>query len=358
MRFFGVFILWTCLSMSIAMSADIPTSQAKLTQELQHVETAYGDSAMSLRQLKVKIKQLQNSLKQLKKQIVNSRAEMNLEDNALGAQIKAAYLMGKQEKLRLLLNQQDPALASRMLVYYNYFNQARLQKLAGIKISLTKLLDLETQTKAEQKLLQQALKLRKTHQVELAKNSQQRQELLSKFDAPNRQELDFSGHKLQGIITTLDVKPKSTNKLKTPIANSGVHFTALKGKLSWPIQGKLVKKFGYKRASGRWDGVVIKADEGTEIKAVNSGRVVFADWLRGYGLLIIVDHGQQYMTLYAFNQSLYAKVGEFVQTGSVIATVGKSGGRAKSGLYFGIRKAGKAINPVKWCKKVRRGHVG
>ncbi len=357
MRVWSFFIVWACLGMPIAMSADnISVSQSTLAQQLQHVETAYGDNAMSLQQLKVKINQHQRSLKQLKKQILHLRSEMNLEGNALGKQIKAAYLMGKQEKLRLLLNQQDPALASRMLVYYNYFNQARLQKIASIKTSLTKLLDLETQTEAEQKSLQQALKSRKTHQINLAKNSQQRQVLLSQFDAPTRRELDFGGHKLQGIITTLDTKPVSA--LKTPVVNEGVPFVALKGKLPWPIQGKLVKKFGYKRAAGRWDGVLIAAKEGTEIKAVNAGKVVFADWLRGYGLLVIVDHGQQYMTLYAFNQSLYAKVGDFVQAGNVIATVGKSGGRAKSGLYFGVRKTGKAINPVKWCKKVRRGHVG
>jgi septal ring factor EnvC (AmiA/AmiB activator) len=111
-----------------------------------------------------------------------------------------------------------------------------------------------------------------------------------------------------------------------------------------------MKRFGSPRSETRWDGVLISAQEGTDIRAVSSGRVVFADWLRGYGLLIIIDHGNGYMTLYAFNQSLYKKVGEAVNMGTVIAAVGKSDGREESGLYFGIRNQGKPIDPLHWFR--------
>ena len=131
-------------------------------------------------------------------------------------------------------------------------------------------------------------------------------------------------------------------------------FSSLKGQLPWPVKGRLTNKFGSARAESTesiWDGVLIDASEGTEIRAVTSGKVVFSDWLRGYGLLIIIDHGKGYMTLYAFNQSLYRQVGEWVDAGEVIASVGQSGGRSHSGLYFGIRNKGKPVDPLEWCRK-------
>jgi septal ring factor EnvC (AmiA/AmiB activator) len=131
-------------------------------------------------------------------------------------------------------------------------------------------------------------------------------------------------------------------------------FYSLKGQLPWPVKGRLTNKFGSVRAESTesiWDGVLINSAEGTEIRAVTSGKVVFSDWLRGYGLLVIVDHGKGYMTLYAFNQSLYRQVGEWVDAGEVIASVGQSGGRNLPGLYFGIRNNGRPVDPIEWCRK-------
>ena len=130
-----------------------------------------------------------------------------------------------------------------------------------------------------------------------------------------------------------------------------IDFSTLKGNLPWPVSGKLTQKFGSPRTEGSWDGVLIDASEGMEIKAVTRGKVVYAEWLRGYGLLTIIDHGQGYMTLYAFNQSLYKRMGDSVKAGDVIASVGQSGGRSQAGLYFGIRQKGVPINPLEWCRK-------
>jgi septal ring factor EnvC (AmiA/AmiB activator) len=127
-------------------------------------------------------------------------------------------------------------------------------------------------------------------------------------------------------------------------------FPALKGKLPWPVKGRLAQRFGSPRSEGIWDGVLIDASEGMEVQAVTRGKVVYAEWLRGYGLLTIIDHGQGYMTLYAFNQSLYKRMGDQVKAGDVIASVGQSGGRSQSGLYFGIRKKGVPIDPLEWCR--------
>jgi septal ring factor EnvC (AmiA/AmiB activator) len=119
----------------------------------------------------------------------------------------------------------------------------------------------------------------------------------------------------------------------------------------WPVNSRLAKKFGSARAESNWDGVLIDAREGTEIHAVTTGEVVYAEWLRGYGLLMIIDHGKGYMTLYAFNQSLYKQVGEWVEADDIIASVGQSSGRSQSGLYFDIGKKGKPVAPLEWCRK-------
>jgi septal ring factor EnvC (AmiA/AmiB activator) len=133
-------------------------------------------------------------------------------------------------------------------------------------------------------------------------------------------------------------------------------FAALKGKLPWPLAGRTVVRFGSRRRpSGlRWDGLVIAAPLGTEVRAVHRGRVAFSDWLRGFGLLLILDHGDGYMTLYGYNQSLFKEVGEWVETGEPVALAGRSGGRLSPGVYFGIRVHGKPVNPIKWCSNTRR----
>lgn len=163
--------------------------------------------------------------------------------------------------------------------------------------------------------------------------------------------LKQSEKKLAALITILQ---QEINDF--PFDNGVVKaFASLKGKLPWPVKGTLIKKFGDRRSESRWDGVLIEAKEGSEVRAVTRGRVVYADWLRGYGLLTIIKHDKGYMTLYAFNQSLYKAKGDWVEAGTVISTVGLSGGRSKAGLYFGVRKKGKPVNPVKWCRKIRHG---
>ena len=424
-----------------------------LSKQLRKIEKQYGKTAGSLYELKLKIKQKQQRLKDIQQEMQQRQADAKLQSHELSGQIKAAYIMGKKEKLKLLLNQQDPALASRMLVYYQYLNQARLKELATIKANLEHLEQLKTEKKQEQGLLKRALKLRETEKVDLAKTKKQRKRLLSKlnrdFKSKSKQlnSLETDEKQLQQVIVRLEkqalerekeeqeqqrlaeqkyqqalaqqkraekkhqenlalakrkvtelkrheakVKSKQSQKKdgflaeepqfkvarinkkpkKKPLviaskskpkkykpfsSTSGLSFYKQKGRLPWPIAGKLVKKFGSRRSDTRWDGVLIAAKEGADIRAVTAGKVVFADWLRGYGLLVIIDHGKGYMTLYAFNQSLYKKKGDRVKAGTVIAAVGKSGGRTKSGLYFGVRKRGKAVNPVKWCRKVRDGNV-
>lgn len=140
-------------------------------------------------------------------------------------------------------------------------------------------------------------------------------------------------------------KPRPIGEVK-----AGQPFRHLKAKLAWPVKGKILKKFGSRRVDSQWNGVLIRAKEGTQVKAIATGRVIFSDWLKGYGLLLIVQHDKNYMSLYAYNQSLYKSKGDWVSAGDVLATVGKSGGRSKPALYFEIRKKNKPVNPAKWCR--------
>ena len=137
-------------------------------------------------------------------------------------------------------------------------------------------------------------------------------------------------------------------------------FAELKGKLAWPVKGKLRKLYGrHKPLSNlRWQGIVIEAPIGRQIRAVSHGRVAFADWLRGLGNLIIIDHGNSYLSLYGHNESLFKSAGEWVESGDVIASIGNSGGQKANGLYFEIRKKGKPQNPTGWCKAGNRFSSG
>ena len=331
-----------------------------LIAQLAEIEKQYGGIAHTLAQLKKQGILKQQRLDEIRQDILSQKNKIWNQNKALQGQIRAAHAMGKSEKLKLLLNQQDPALSSRMIVYYDYLNQARIARLKEIESSLLVLSKLEQDNSRESEELEKVLVQKKIEQKTLIKTKSEREALLEKLNeeySSKKQELNRlkeNEQKLQKLIVslhqTIDDFPFEAGPVKP--------FHKLRGQLAWPIRGKLIKKFGSKRADRRWDGVLIGSKEGTEVHAVTRGRIVYADWLRGYGLLTIIDHGKGYMTVYAFNQSIYKEVGEWVDAGDVIATVGKSGGRGQDGLYFGIRKKGKAVDPVKWCRKVRKGRVG
>jgi septal ring factor EnvC (AmiA/AmiB activator) len=363
--------------------------------QLEEIEKRYGETAAVLNALREQIELKRQNLINIHLDMEQKQVEISRQNRELAGQIRAAYAMGQKEKLKLLLNQQDPALSSRMMVYYDYLTRARLKKLEGIKATLQRLDQLDQQKQQEAALLMEDLERTKSEQIVLEGVRKQRNELLAQLGkefSSNEQELQRlqeSENKLQSLIASLqqaseelvfeaekakqevtveaddislkqgdseaepEVAEQKDNAVepKTQVIPAKGDFPALKGKLPWPIQGRLVQKFGSPRLDSRWDGVLIDAREGTAIRAVTSGKVVYAEWLRGYGLLTIIDHGKGYMTLYAFNQSLYKKMGDWVESGDVIAAVGQSGGRSQPALYFGIRKKGTAVDPLEWCRK-------
>ncbi|MCK5355412.1 MAG: peptidoglycan DD-metalloendopeptidase family protein, partial [Methyloprofundus sp.] len=274
----------------------------------------------------------------------------------LAGQVKSAYVLGRQEQLKLLFNQQDAGRTSRIMTYYQYFNKARLDKLSRLNNSLQLLNTLETEKQLERQQLTDLINHKTQQQNELDQTAIERKKILAKIKKEYRQgstqlsRLKKDEQQLKRLITKLQ---QAVQKPPPVMANTTLAFHQLKGKLPWPVKGKVIRSFGSSRSGGKWNGTLIKANKGKKIKAIAHGQVIFSDWFKGYGLLVIIKHDSQYISLYAFNQSLYKNVGDWVEAGDILATVGNSGGRDKPGLYFEIRQKDRPVNPKKWCKKKR-----
>ncbi|NOS90023.1 MAG: peptidoglycan DD-metalloendopeptidase family protein [Methylococcaceae bacterium] len=336
-----------------------------LQNQLAAIEQHYGDIAATLKTLQLQIDHKQQSLELIRQDRVQYQTEISQLSLELASQVRAAYAMGQQEKLKLLLSQQDPALSSRMMVYFTYINKERLRKLKGMEAAVEHLEQLDRQKQTETQLLEQDLVRKQSEQSALDADRRQRSELLVKLgnDFSSREQqlnqLQESKDRLESLMSSLPITDEEMaiepDQLAAPPdnttedADTNLDFAALKGMLPWPVQGNLVQKFGSPRLSGVWDGVLINAEEGQDIKAVARGKVVYAAQLQGYGLLTIIDHGQGFKTLYAFSQSLYKKTGDNVAAGEVIASVGLSGGRSEAELYFEVRKQGVPVDPLDWC---------
>ncbi|HEB58039.1 MAG TPA: peptidase M23 [Gammaproteobacteria bacterium] len=323
--------------------------------ELQKTESRIGKLVQNLRKIKRRLRQKKQRLKKLRRDRNRLREEVAAQRDLLARQVRAAYIIGRQEYLKLLLNQEDPALAGRMFTYYEYFNRARAHRIDEARADLEKLARVETDIRRAQKKLQALLKQHRRDKAALDNTIQARKLLVARLKSELRNRSDELAHMIENERQLEKLLNVIQEMLADIPAEAGLHkpFASLRGKLAWPAVGRVKKLFGRTRAGGRvkWNGIIIRAPEGNNVRAVARGRVAYADWLRGYGLLIILDHGDGYMSLYGNNQSLLRETGDWVEAGDIIAAVGKSGGKDNVGLYFEIRHNGKPSNPVKWCRK-------
>ena len=344
----------------------IRKSQQKLEQqrgELGSLEKLLRQSEESIGNLNQQLVVTETDLKQSQEKIVELQVEekklqkqLSKHHDILYAQVRSEYQYGGQQKLKLLLNQQEPEKLGRNLIYYDYLHRARLseidkatkvlQSVNEIQLEIKQQEKLAEQSRAsllnEKQLLEQAQSQRKTAISSLNSNVSSEKEKLTSLEGNEK--------RLKGLIEKLRAALADI-----PVFDKGKGFSKSQGKLYWPVVGKPSNKFGQKRNTARsntnWQGVFIPSTEGNNVRSIYHGRIAFAEWMRGLGLLIIVDHGDGYMSLYGHNQSLFKQVGEWVDAGEKVATVGNSGGNNKPGLYFEIRKQGSPINPAKWCAK-------
>jgi septal ring factor EnvC (AmiA/AmiB activator) len=280
--------------------------------------------------------------------------ELATQQNALSRQLRAAYAMGQQQYVKMLLSQEDPARLGRVLTYYRYLNQARSERINTTRNVLSRLRDLETEIQQRTKELEALRTGQLDSKAELEAARSERGEVVA---ALNRQvssqsqeiaQLKVDEERLKRLIEGLSLYMEELN-----IDVKGEErFDRFRGRLRLPVRGTVKASFGELKQGGplKWDGVLLKAPEGREVHAVYRGRVAFADWFGSFGLLVILDHGDGYMSLYGHNQSLFAQVGDWVDTGQVIAGVGNSGGLGDPGLYFEIRQNGTPRNPLRWCR--------
>ncbi len=339
---------------------DLEHKKNSVTAQFRDSERLYGEISAILRTLQQDMREQEKQLFDVRRRRDEGKESIRAQKGVLLKQIRAAHAMGRQEPIKLLLNQEDPVKISRLLTYYDYFNDARLAQLNSFATALKALQKSETELLQRSENLKRLRQEKKVELESLAETREVRKNLLAKLEAEYKdrsselKRLKTDERRLQKLLRSIE-KVIDDMPFKSGTSKP---FGKLRGKLNWPVKGRLLKRFGNRKAVGRWEGVLIGAKEGAQVRAVSKGRVVYADWLRGYGLLIILDHGKGYMTLYAFNENLYQEVGDKVDAGEVISTVGRSGGRPQPELYFEIRKKGQPVNPIKWCKKVSNGRTG
>ncbi len=329
------------------------TQESTLARQVREVEERIGHLNSNLREVKGQLRDGERRLNELQDSYANTNSELEGERQLLARQLRAAYMLGRQEQVKLLLNQEDPARFGRALTYYRYLNQARLARIGKVEAMLHQLDQLQQDIGAQREALTQAETQQSAEMVELDQERLRREALLSKLQTEIR---DQGGQlaQMQKDEKRLEKLLKDLQSALADLAPSGGQhqpFAKLQRKLPWPVSGQLVANYGDAREVGnlRWRGAFIAAPASREVHAVARGRVAFADWLRGFGLLIIIDHGDNYMTLYGHNQALFKQVGEWVAPGDVVASVGDTGGMARTGVYFELRHKGEPINPAKWC---------
>lgn len=345
-----------------ALEEELSRYRQQLENSEEHkteIEDSLQRNEESINQLIKKIEHIEHDLGQNRERISaleGRQSELTQrkseQQELIEQQVRAAYEMGNQEYLKVLLNQEDPHDLTRMLTYYDYFNEARASQINQYNEVLTEL----EQVSADLNLTVQAL----------ASNHQALQDERSALASAQHQKklsLQALRHQIRSTgteISKLEGDRDHLEKLLTHIVNQltemperfdGTPFASMRGQLVLPVVGNVLATFGKKRNAGklRWEGLLIEADEGQPVYAVHHGRVVFSDWLRGFGLLLIISHGEGYMSLYGHNQALYLDTGDWVSAGDLIATVGDSGGQTKPGLYFEIRIKGKPSDPQQWC---------
>lgn len=327
--------------------------ESEARRELAAAEAAIGDAQRILRETRKQLGGARQRLQHLDRERAENETQRRRAVAALGQQVRAQFRSGRHEPLKFLLAQEQPAELGRMMHFYQRLQQARLSEVQTLASALANLARIESERLAEVSALQKLEAQQKREADGLLVLRKERAGALAQVSAELRNDEQRLAQLLRDekeLGNVLAAIEQAAEKVSFP---KGTAFAQLKGKLAWPARGKVLQQFGDSRHDGRlrWNGVLIDGREGQDVAAVYHGRIVFADWLRGFGLMVIVDHGDGYMSLYGHNQSLNKRVGDWVEAGESVATVGNSGGLQKAALYFEIRHKGRAVDPRPWFKR-------
>ena len=328
-------------------------SRDRLIVELQAAEVVISEKRIRLKELERERNYSAKRRAELSADLATRETELHEESRQLADQVRAAYMSGSQERIKLMLNQRDPAALGRLMTYYGYLNDYRAENIDAVTEHIHELLALRKAVAAAEARIAELARAQYAELTELNSAQEWRQQLLASLKGKIADEgreierLAAQEKDLSRLIAEL------TSILSDYPITSEDPFSRHRGRLTWPVAGTLVHDFGQPRVSDRlkWNVVVLAAPRGREIRSVYHGRVVFADWLAGLGLLVIIDHGEGYMTLYGYNETILKNTGDWVAPGDVIATVGDSGGQPIFALYFEIRRGIRPVNPNNWITR-------
>lgn len=330
--------------------SDAEKQRVRWLEEVRNTDREVAELTGAVESARNAVADVRGSLQNLERHQRSLQQRRALQARRVAEHLVAASRMNGTDLLKLLLNQESPDTFDRMMRYHHYFSQARIRALQDYQQTLADLDTNHQQLAARMSELQRREAELATRQASLVKQRDQRRSLIAELDAKaedkagERARLTADRDRLQNLLAEL---------MRRASQLDGKQFLARKGSLPWPLKGPVRSTFGRPRADGRlvWYGMVVAAKEGTPVTAVFKGRVIFADWLRGFGLLTIIDHGSGFMTLYGHADSLTKAEGDWVESGEVVAFAGRSGGQHDSGLYFEVRQKGIARDPLGWLAK-------
>lgn len=355
-------------------------SSAEAADALKQSERAISESGRKLHQLEREQRDVQAAIRAASSEADQTSVGIRERQTRLAEMIRQAYMRGGGDTLKLMLNGQNPSQIARDLHYLSYLSRAQMQLIDEMRLGLARLTELKESAAEKDRALAGIREAQLKERETLLKEKEARQKVLGKLAgeiSKQRKEiatLKRNEQRLSDLVAKLAklaARPKAPARQAAPAdtgatgskpvavntrlpepGSDGTPFSRLKGLLRFPVAGELMNRFGTPREGGgvSWKGIFIRASAGAEVRAVAGGTVAFADWLRGFGNLVIVDHGDGYMSLYSNNESLYKQAGDRVKTGEAIATVGNSGGQESTGVYFELRHQSRPINPMAWIK--------
>jgi murein hydrolase activator len=342
--------------------ADSEETKSEAADALRESERAISETNRTLRELVSQSKEINSELAQIGAESRRGEAALASQQKLLAQLLYQHYLGGQAEPLKILLNREDPNEIARRLHYFGYISRARASLITELRASIARLQELVQQAQIKAAELAAVTAEGKAQRARLEREKRARGKVLTRVSRDvQRQRREMGTLKrdetrLARLVASLaklmrsQPPPRARNERVPQPSSAESVFPELKGKLRLPVRGELANRFGSPRADGGlvWKGLFIAARPGEEVRAVADGRVVFADWLRGFGNLLIVDHGDAYMSLYGNNEALYKRVGDEIRAGDPVAAVGASGGNVDSGLYFELRHQGRPLDPLDW----------
>lgn len=382
----GLVTLVLCISVGLPLSAsahaqttDTQAERAQAQQQLEAIQREIESRRSSVQRRQQRLSGVQQALKDIEQQVaqhsqviaeINRELEQNqghidaleaeqsrlresLQEQAqlLEDQIESAYRAGGHDFIQMLLNQQDPARIERIITYYRYFNDARMAQIEALHVTEQELVAIEHELSQQRANLEQRIARQQRQRDELAASQAEQQQLAERLAEEQRDD----ERQLTSMLQSEQELTELLAALETVLAQQDIQLAGLRhlrGELRWPSSGTVRNAFGQQRSGQvNWKGVVLNVSAEQPVQAIADGRVLFADWLRGFGLVMVIDHGEGYMSLYGYNQSLTRDVGEPVRRGETIAVTGQSGGQSRPGLYFEIRHQGNPVDPVLYIRR-------